>query len=456
MTAWYYTAVALITAFLVSQLVSASRTNRRGLWLLTIVFLIYFVYSSTVELELSRDYYSFFFDVREGYLVAAVWLLLLVVVCVRWGYSRQQVIGEPRHAVPTMSYRQALIISLAGLVCGYIQFSLAGGLEVVWSRKPEPFEWAGLISGLVQLSVVFPLLVYHDWPKVRRSHAVYAVLITGTYAGFAVVSGESTRHVVAAIPFLVLWLSKHRVTVLRAALVVTAGFVLISGTRFMRQLGNTLAIGGDWYDAYREYSDPMNMLNARNSFYEFIMFAETVQLTETESGFRWGTTYLAPIVSLIPSALLEGKDEKELLVWHYRPDDFVPDYLGYGFTPGGLDYVRYRFQWPSGFYGEAYMNFGIIGLIAASMLFGWAVRRSELLLESPGSLGGLPRWYVGCVLLAALVSGVRMGFVDIFWFSALPLALAIALLCILSVVTPVEQGRRNTLALGKCGARLAS
>ena len=137
-----------------------------------------------------------------------------------------------------------------------------------------------------------------------------------------------------------------------------------------------------------------------------------MQLTETEAGFRWGTTYLAPFVSLIPSALLGSKNEKDLLVWHYRPDDFVPDYLGYGYTPGAVNYVRYRFQWPSGFYGEAYMNFGIIGLVPASILFGWAIRRSELLLETPGSFAGLPCWYVGCILLAALIAGVRMGFVQ--------------------------------------------
>ena len=145
MSVLYYTAVALITVFLVLQLVAASRANRLGLWLLTIVFFIYFVYSSTVELELSREYYRSFFDVREGYLAAAVWLLLLVVVCVRWGYSRQQSIRESPRAVRLISYRQALILSVAGLVAACIQFYLAGGVEAVWSRRPEAFQWAGTI-----------------------------------------------------------------------------------------------------------------------------------------------------------------------------------------------------------------------------------------------------------------------------------------------------------------------
>ncbi len=456
MSALYYTALALIAVFLVLQLVAASRTHRLGLWLLTIVFFIYFVYSSTVDLESSREYYRSFFDVRDGYLAAAAWLLLLVVACVRWSYSREQAIKKLSGTAPLISYRQAFILSVAGLVAACIQFYLAGGVEAVWSRRPEPVQWAGLISGLTQLSIVFPLLVYHDWPKVGTIHVACAALIVGVYGVFAAVSGESTRHVVAAIPFLVIWFSKHRVTVRRAVLVVAAGFVLISGTRYLRQLGNTLVNGGDWRDAYIAYSDPVNMLNARNSFYEFIMFAETVQLTETEAGFRWGATYLAPFVGLIPSALLGSKDEKDLLNWHYRPDAFVPDYLGYGYTPGVVNYVRYRFQWPSGFHGEAFMNFGIIGLMLASILFGWAIRRSELLLQAPGSFGGLPRWFFGCILLAALIAGVRMGFVDIFWFSALPLALAIILLRMLSFVTPFDARTYDAVERRQHPVRLAS
>ena len=71
-----------------------------------------------------------------------------------------------------------------------------------------------------------------------------------------------------------------------------------------------------------------------------------------------------------------------------KSQGFLSSYFGYS-----------SICWTSGFYGEAYLNFGLPGLIVVSGLVGMVIRRAELLLSS----GGI------AVVVAALVRWLLVG-----------------------------------------------
>jgi hypothetical protein len=198
-------------------------------------------------------------------------------------------------------------------------------------------------------------------------------------------------------------------------------------------------LGGDLNDAYAAYSDPDNPINAANSFGEFITFSQLVQVVDRHTDWQWGGSYLLAPVGLVPGVLLAEKAE---MLKGMSAGAFLPSYYGVSGT-----------TWPAGFYGEAYMNFGLPGLIVISFLFGWLTRRAEVLLRGEGSVSWLPHWYIGCVLAATLIVVVRDDSVEAIGFLA-PIGLAIVFGALMSLLLPygpvriVEVARRERPAVG--------
>jgi hypothetical protein len=125
------------------------------------------------------------------------------------------------------------------------------------------------------------------------------------------------------------------------------------------------------------------------------MFGQTIRLVE-DTGPQLGGSYVMAAVQFVPGVLAPRKAD---FVWDMRADRFVPKYCGRGLRD---------LSWPAGFYGEGYMNFGLIGLIIVSLGFGRLTQYAERLLRTPGVSLGIPHWYIGALLTGGLAVGVRM------------------------------------------------
>lgn len=266
----------------------------------------------------------------------------------------------------------------------------------MWSRTvpDEPLLWYGLVMGLSELALIYPLFTYYYIEESTTARLLISGIILVVYGIFAMVSGVSHDHVPRLAAFMLVWLERRKLTLQTAIIVLVIGLTLVSAMRFSRQLGAIMFLsGGGLSDAYAAYSDPDNNLNVANSFGEIIVFSKIIEVVDRHTDWQLGKSYLLMLESLVPSVLLPGKAE---MLQDIDSQGFLPSY--YGFQG---DY------WTSGFYGEAYVNFGLPGLVVVSCLVGMVIRRAELLLKSGGSVSWLPHWYVGCLLAGALLAGFR-------------------------------------------------
>ena len=415
----------VITLLLLFQLRSAAERDRPVLWLMTLVFFVYFVYSGGIRLDWNMREWSHTFDVSEHYITVATWLVVVIIIAVRCGYSISQRPKATRVARGIVVYDQFLLLflSVLGLGAMALVFHLRGDVVSVWSRSVDGpvIPWAGVLSGLSDLALVYPLFTYYYLEDSTVFRLTISVIILAIYGVLAMVSGVSTHHVMRLTPFLLVWLTRRRLTLVRTVLVVVAAFVVFSFLRFSRQLGVAMYLGGGLREAYAAYSDPDNCLNAENSFGEFITFSQVVQVVDRHTDWQWGGSYLLAPVGLVPGVLLPGKAE---LGERVSAGMFLPSYYGVsGIT------------WTVGFYGEAYMNFGLPGLIVISFLFGWLMRKAEVLLKSEGAVSWLPHWYIGCALAATLTVLVRNESVEALGF-LLPIGLAIVFGELMSLLLP--------------------
>jgi hypothetical protein len=197
-------------------------------------------------------------------------------------------------------------------------------------------------------------------------------------------------------------------TLRTAGAILIAGLSLVTTLRFSRVLGAELQSGGTFADAIEQFFHPeKSPLSTFHSFGEFFMFAKTIEIIE-DSGLQYGRTYAFVVLDLIPGVIFPEKTE---IIDHWSAGRFVPNYSRSG--RGQL--------WPQGFYGEGYMNFGVLGLLAICFFFGWFERWTEGLLRDNGTTLTIPRWYMGCMFASALIVGVRQDVNTIFNSSVLQL-----------------------------------
>ncbi|MGD0074009.1 MAG: hypothetical protein ABSD31_06660 [Candidatus Binataceae bacterium] len=391
-----FAGLIVITLLLLLQLRFALRHERPVLLIITLVFFVYFVYSGGIRLQWYIREWSHNFDVSKHYITVATWLIVLVIISLRCGYSIPQSLKGATAGRAVTSYNQLLLLNLLGLGALALSFYLRGGIVSVWSRtvRDEPLLWYGLVTGLSELVLIYPLFTYYYIEESTTARLLISGAILVVYSVFGMVSGGTQDHVPRLGAFMLVWLARRKLTLRTALVVLVVGFGLVSVTRFSRQLGATMLLsGGGLSDAYAAYSDPDNCLNAANSFGEIIVFSKIIEVVDRRTDWQLGKSYLLMLESLVPSVLLPGKAE---MLQDIDSQGFLPSY--YGFQG---DY------WTSGFYGEAYVNFGLAGLVVVSWLVGMAIRRAELLLNSGGSVFWVPHWYVGCLLAGALLVGLR-------------------------------------------------
>ena len=417
--------LVVIALLLLSQLLFALKRDRPVLLIVTLMFFVYFIYASGIRLDWYIREWSTNFVVSEHYVTIATWFVVLIVIAAWCGYSVPQGAKAAGASHAVVSYDQLLLLNLLGLGAIALSFYMRGGIVSVWSRtaRDAPSAWYGVVTGLSVLGLIYPLFNYYYSEDSTVPRLLISTVILAVYFVSAMLSGVTHEHAPGLAAFMLVWLKRRKLSLRTALLVLVGGFALVSAMRFSRVLGATLYLGGDLSDAYAAYWDPDNVLNAANSFGEFIVFSKIVEVVDTHTDWQLGKSYLLVFESLVPSTLLPGKTE---MLRDSDSQGFLASYYGYS-----GDY------WTSGFYGEAYINFGLPGLVVVSYLVGMVIRRAELLLSSGGSMSWLPHWYVGCLLTGALLGAFRTDIeVAFLEFVMRPIGLAIAFGGLMSLLLP--------------------
>jgi hypothetical protein len=245
------------------------------------------------------------------------------------------------------------------------------------------------------LAVTYPLFAYYYGGRSRGWNPVLAWTIMSGYLAFAALSGTSTQHIMNLAPFALIWLSRNVLTLRGAIAVALCGLLIFSSLRFLRQLGQEHQKGGNWGDAFAAYIEGDTGLDNEHSFGELLIFAETVQLLQG-GGFEMGTSYKVAVALFIPGVFFPNKED---FLLYGQADHWVPRESGR---------APFLYSWPMPFYAEGYLNFGLIGLILASFLYGRIAGWAEDALRSRRSILGVPLWYLACVVTSGLLAGVRM------------------------------------------------
>lgn len=391
----YFVLVAVIGAIELVQLKVAIDRRRPVLAFAALMFLVYFVFGGAAVYQLLDDY-ARYFSVDPDYLVRSGAYGVVVVLLVWIGYELPQRLRAPgRSLIPQATPAMLLPISVAGLAAFVLFIILNGGVSMIWARetiRAEPIPFQATLVVMADLTLIFPLVVYGRQDSARPWENRVAVLIAGAWVVLAAISGTSGRHAVDIAPFAILWISRHRPGFFRTLWLVAGGAGLISFLRFMRYLGSLPPAERQLVAALGEFLDPSNSLNLLHSVGEFFIFAKMIEVAD-DWGFQWGMSYLVVPMQMIPGVLWP---EKRAFLFSIATHYHIPRITGF---EGQM--------WPAGFYGEAYLNFGLVGVVGISILFGWALRRAELWLGSSRALFGLPPYVVGGYLAAAVIASVR-------------------------------------------------
>lgn len=331
-----------------------------------------------------------------------------------------QVEAGRAHSPRTLLIASFLLV-VVGLTAAMIFGSIGGGIG--WARvEGESFSGMGALAGVAGNTLLFPLVVFYLFQIGVGISPVVAFLAILNFAyvvwGY-LHSGVSTGPLTALLPFGVLWMLKRgRFSKARFLVSCFAGYGAVWIFRFMRMLG-VLSYAGSYSvrltDALDMYSN--SALKASASISEFFWFSKVVSWVDNGGPRMHGRSYLLAIIQFIPSFMWPGKTD---FVQSARVDSYVRDVV-FSKQFGGL--------LPIGFYGEGYINFGLIGLIGVAIMLGFLAswtdsRFFKTILRIPGPL-------IGSILCGVFIGTCRMDTYYAFGLLA-PLVLAALVMAVLA------------------------
>jgi hypothetical protein len=336
----------------------------------------------------------------------------------------------------------SVVASATGLITIAVLAMTQGSLAERWSRSATPeTPFAGLLSGVTAGLMLFPATVLYlkqSGERVRTSLVVLASI--NVLAGLLLfaVSGVSTVPLALLVPLGVLVIVKDG-ALLRRRLLPVIGIALAALTlfRFARFYGASAygAMAGgpatvgvvDLLDDYRD-----TPLVLWRSFGEMHAFSAIVDWVDDGGERLSGVSYLLIPASLVPGKIWSGK---AALIERARVDLFTRDAIVRR-TPALIT---------SGFYGEAYLNFGLIGLLGIAIVVGAAIRAIDD--RARASIFGLPGGLVTALACGSLLvtcrttvsQGVLMLMAQVLLLRLLPVLIPVR-------VQPGESGRRQGAA----------
>ena len=273
-------------------------------------------------------------------------------------------VDPPRDAA---AVRYAVIVTVAGIVCLGLTFSLTGwnwtrlltlgqfGADVnnTWLIEQNPFLNYLYLTMEWFLPALMIMIAFHK-PRTRNR----VLLLIGFVIIFTIYMTIGFRYRILLLmlaPVTYLYMLRRRRPGLGGLLI--AGFVtvlmigLIGGTRSATRTGRD--IDTDVFEVAQSGSRFANDLRIYPPYYTLL------QAFPTDHDYLWGSSYLYVFLSPIPRALWPGK-----------PDAPVRVVLRTAF---GERAVQQGLAYPN--LGEFYVNFGLPGEILGMALFGYLLRR---------------------------------------------------------------------------------
>jgi len=336
----------------------------------------------------------------------------------------------------------SIVASATGLITVLVLAMIQGSLAERWSRSASPeTPFAGLLSAAVAGLMLFPATVLYlkqSGERVRTAIGVLASINVLAGLVFFAVSGVSTVPLALLVPLGVLVIVKDgellRGRLLPVIAIALAALTLFRFARFYGASAYAELAGGpatvgvvDLFDDYRD-----TPLVLWRSFGEIHAFSAIVDWVDDGGERLSGESYLLIPASLVPGKIWSGK---AAFIERARVDLFTRDAIVRR-TPALIT---------SGFYGEAYLNFGLIGLLGIAIAVGAAIRAIDD--RARVSIFGLPGGLATALACGSLLvtcrttvsQGVLMLMAQVLFLRLLPVLIPVS-------VQPGERGRRHAAA----------
>lgn len=322
------------------------------------------------------------------------------------------------------------VMSALAVGATFIFGALSGGSS--WARQQgEVFAGQGALTVVGGNIMAYPLAAFYLWrtgntPSIVHfvlSVAVLAIILPGL-----IFSGTTGGPLGFVMPFAVIFaVTGIRFSFIRLSLVIAGGYAAVWFLRFMRLLGQ-LTVGGQ---VNIRLSDALSLfegsgLQPGDSFGEFFWFSRAVAYIDSGGSAMGFNAYKFAILQFVPGVLWSGKVDASLVG---KTDVYMRDIVLHKMY-GGLI--------PVGMYGEAYLSFGILSLIAVAVLVGllsgWIdARFRTTIFGLPGPLA--------CALFCPLLLGTCRG-------GVLYLTTGILSIVIIAIVVrlakPLSRGHQDT------------
>ncbi len=300
-----------------------------------------------------------------------------------------------------------LFLSILGIGSFMLRIVFWGGIEETWARtwdrEPTETPFRGVLMLLSNVAVVYPYAVYYCHKRgltFGRYHYAMAALAFVASLGIFAVSGTTTGPLLAMIPIGLLMIRKHNaISWKRLIICGLLAMAFIWTFRLLRHIGkasfgNSGGVGVS--DALGEFQG--SELSVGNSMVMLHTFAMVIERIDRGDRMLMGRSYAMVPLYFIPGVMVPWKSD---FLTEYRPDAYTLERLTSRPFLGFL---------PSGFYGEGYMNFGLVGLIGISILTGCLL----VFLDNRyrATFMGLPGDLIIPVTIASLVNSCRMYLAD--------------------------------------------
>jgi hypothetical protein len=288
-------------------------------------------------------------------------------------------------------------LTVLGLVVTITLSIVVPGISGAWTRQQLGFtemRGMGFVTVFDSFLLLYPLAVFYAWKSGDRISPVTILLVAVNLALVfypMLFRGVTTRPVIMLIPFAVLFCySGKRIIAHRFVVAAFAGYCVVWLFRFMRLVG-ALTTGGAFSVRFQDAKSAFETsgLRPEDSFSEFYFFSGVVEYVQSGGPLLGGKSYLLALLQFVPSYIWPGK---LLFVQEARMDIYVRDIV-YHERFGGLI--------PTGFYGESYLNFGLIGIIMASVTIGAIIAFIDT--RSRSSLWRIPGHFVACLAAPYIV-----------------------------------------------------
>lgn len=364
---WFLLVVSFFAIVLV-PLYQYVRRRRRDLfepvYLGTLVFFMMFWVRSVYILVWGSDVVGdapFPRDILRAWNICWLYLLLAVALFYRSYYSRlgasiarafallpgQWSLGRAHAAIG--------ILFAVGLSALVIQIRQIGSLTAYIFQKGEVLSTLG--TGplvLLELSMALSMqMAYAVWLTRRSSRTRFILILVALLA----VVGQGMQGTKGSFIFMFLSLLILRHYLLRPVrpravflFVLSGVFLVFPAFNALRHATDPESFQRGWGGNF-ESGQVMAMTAERFSGIDALIFI--VRDTPRVMDYQYGKTYANVLVSWIPREVWPGKP---LLGFGQV---FTPIYLGHIFTPGGTTYAPTIF-------GEAYVNFDVVGIILAA------------------------------------------------------------------------------------------